>query len=533
MPTALPNQSSGNIDPSQKVDSLLDHQTQRLEDIANNAVDFIRINLLVLGVFAPFLAAVIGERLDPSSVLLTDYIKLSIVSWLLSTLLASGIYRRARSRSTSQFGLLEQAIVNDWSSTDLRDEIIDNSSEYERMVSRLMLVMAIGIGLSLSAILFLALAVADSYISISSDAKSASYAIVLVFGLLTGLGVEILRVGRSLPSLLWAQTLAIPWSSDSIERIRIEGPVSAVEYRGVNGGEPQTIVNYISSQENLSQIRARLLNAIFQTMGSRPWNYSELQQGLKENEAEIGLTRDMISRLVDDGYLRILGASGPETFIIHTRRQEIINGEDLDKNVGDEIGRVIGHINESEKIREAASDALGVEESEVEDYLVAGNTSDRINKLNEVVDNIQEHYPELFSEKRYGMIEFRNRAEQIQLTPKGIRSFALFQIERAKISVREDALIQALVLANRGLEEFFQCLLLNEVPEEDMIKRYSFAQLLDLISQKNLITEAESDRLNRLRIIRNQAVHESSKRVDEQEVVDLIDIAESVILEHS
>jgi hypothetical protein len=66
--------SSDRIDAGDNITSLLDHQTQRLEDIANNAVDFIKIDLLVLGVFAPFIATILQDTVDTDELLQSQYI---------------------------------------------------------------------------------------------------------------------------------------------------------------------------------------------------------------------------------------------------------------------------------------------------------------------------------------------------------------------------------------------------------------------------------------------------------------------------
>lgn len=114
-------------------------------------------------------------------------------------------------------------------------------------------------------------------------------------------------------------------------------------------------------------------------------------------------------------HLRKLGLAnrwveGPETLIIHERRDEIVNGEDLERLVVEEIERVIadmqaddpsddsddttavadgGRSNDARIIRDTLAEALKVNQRDVEDKLRSGSVLDRINKLGTAVTAIE------------------------------------------------------------------------------------------------------------------------------------------------
>jgi len=101
---------------------------------------------------------------------------------------------------------------------------------------------------------------------------------------------------------------------------------------------------------------------------------------------------------------------GPETLIIHERRDEIVNGEDLESLVAEEIERVIADIqaadtseNDEDTVavadggtpdsthakRFALAEALEVDQTDVEDELRSGEVINQIDKLGTVVTAIE------------------------------------------------------------------------------------------------------------------------------------------------
>ena len=512
--------SSGSIEARGNIDSLLNNQTQRLEDIANNAVDFIKINLLVLGAFAPFVATVLTDQVTPQAIIESNFVLYSTASWVISTFLSTVVYRNARAKSTSQFETLEEAIVDNWREADLRDEIIDNSDQYESLINRLMILLSASIGLSLIAILFLSVGVYDLTIGLSNSMARNLTIVILILGLVISVGKSIKNSIQKTPDLVLNN---IPEVSIQFGRITIENTPE----------RPDDIVDFIAQTENLSRIRSRLLNGIKETVGIESWLFSELSDELIEKYPDIGLTRAMVERLRDDGYLKKIQSTGPATFVVHQREEEIINSENLDKVVGEELGRIIGHMRTDEEIRKICSKELGTTTDKVEDELVSGTTTDRIQKLNDVIEAINKEYPEKEPEgKNYGKIEFRQRETRYLLSPKGVRPFTKMQLIQARKSLEQDQHIQASVLASQALEMFLRSLLKSENPSRN-IGQVGMAHLINEVRNENILSEIDISRFDHLRSIRNKAVHDPSSEedIEDDEISSLIETSENIVEE--
>ena len=521
------------IQAGNQIDTLLDHQTQRLEYIANNAVDFIKINLLVLGAFAPFLATVFRTELSIETVFSSSFVRYATITWVISSFLSTVVYRVARGKSTSQFDLLEQAIVNDWRNADLRDEMLDNSEEYKETVTTLMIAMAVGVGLSLVTVLYFALGVADAVFDLSDDLSRNLIVVVGVLGFLTGFGIEILRCLQTRYS--WSKSKASSFSSPNVigsiaPKIKIS--ISPIQKQKYDSNTTQT-TEFLTEVEDLSPIRARLIKAIREIFDYQAWDYGQLSSQLREEYPDIGLTKEMIERLCDDGYIRDLDRGGPSTIIIHERTNEVVNGKDLDKVVGEELGRVIGHMREDDAILETVSEALNTTPSNAEHKLVSGTTSDRIDKLNQAISVIDNKFPNKTpSGKDYGKIQFRNQRDKYQLTPEASRPFALVQIQRAQDALIDEAYIQATVLASRALEEHMTALVNQSNPAADTSSS-SLGFLLNSEEIQELIDEEDINQLNQLREIRNKAVHNDARKINAEEVEELLSIAETIVVDYA
>ncbi|MGQ3411053.1 hypothetical protein ACT4ML_02160 [Natrinema sp. LN54] len=513
---------SGDLQPGDQIDTLLDHQTQRLEDIANNAVDIIKINLLILGAFAPFIGTIFGNDISPEVIFESRFLRYATLSWVMSSILSTIVYRIARGKSTSQFDLLEQAIVKEWRDPDLRDEMLDNSETYEKNVNRYTILMAMSVGLSLATVLFFALTIADTISDLSSTSKRNAVLVVIGFGLITGFGIEIIRLlgrGRF-------------WLSSKID-VDIDINNLNLLGREKDGTEITEVVEFFVEEENISPIRARLLNSIHDLFGYSPWTFAELSSDLQDEYPDIGLTKEMIDRLVDEGYIQKIESRGPRTYLVHERREKVVNDEDIDKVVGEELGRVIGHMREDVEVRNHISKYLGVEPSDAKEELVSGTTSERIDKLNSVIDSIRREYPQKEPPgKEYGKVQFRNSTERYQLTLKASRPFALVLIQQAKDALGEKAHIQATVLGYNGLEEFVRALVRHETPNKDLDVR-SLGHLLQTEETQEIISENDLELIIRFREIRNKAVHEDARQIDTSEVQELLSIIENIISKYS
>ena len=99
---------------------------------------------------------------------------------------------------------------------------------------------------------------------------------------------------------------------------------------------------------------------------------------------------------------------GPDSYIIHERRDEVINGENLNEVVPAEIDRLIDDMEDDEKveltadgggdskeedevvIRDVLADEFGVDEDKVEDTVRSGGVFDKMDNLGRAVEAIEE-----------------------------------------------------------------------------------------------------------------------------------------------
>ena len=524
--------SEDSLKPRNTVDVLLDHQTQRLEDIANNAVDFIRINLLILGAFAPFLATILSEAIDPVSVLNSEYAGPAMATWLISIIVASSVYKIARTQSMSQFDTLEEAVVHGWRDSDLRDEMIDNNEGYERLTRWLMLGMAVGIAFSIMAILFLAFSAADAILQIPDRLRNANVLLVIVAGGLAGVGIELVsQMSKYL----------------SLGKIRLKQRISpSPPYRvteispsaDLEGGTGAREIDYLTKFDEVTPIRARLIRAIRESFGTRPWSISELTDRLEEEYPDIGVTRGMIQRLNDAGFVQELPQPGPSTYILHEREGEIINGRDLDKEVGEELGRVIGHLTSDEKVRKVVADALDVKDDTetVKSTLVQGNTFDRIDTLNRAIDWINEELPEAqdhWEGKEYGRIRFMKRSTKYRLSSKAVRPYVLSRIEQATQAFNEGNLVEASVLVSGALEIYLRSIYLEDKSGAGTeANKLGLAQLAEAVQSEGRISSEATQMLRRIQEIRNKAVHSPDMvMLDSDQVEQLLQLTEDLLTE--
>jgi HEPN domain-containing protein len=241
----------------------------------------------------------------------------------------------------------------------------------------------------------------------------------------------------------------------------------------------------------------------------RPWRFDELSSKIKDDETDIGVTRPMIERLVEDGYLRKIHPKGPSSYIIRTRDEEIVNGQDLDKTVGDELRRLIGFLESSDTAITVAADVLGTARNleDVKSELTSGPIFNRIDKLGTVVDRLKDDPQVNIEQQDLGKIIIRNQTATYQVTPTGERPFALFRIQQAKSALRHESYIQTTVQVSQALENFLTCLLFNHDPSLDDSEYQSFYHLIDRIGKNDLMSAIDVEKIEDLRRIRNELVH--------------------------
>lgn len=158
---------------------------------------------------------------------------------------------------------------------------------------------------------------------------------------------------------------------------------------------------------------------------------------LKEELEEAGVVLDykldtVLSNLVE---IDILDKSirGPQIYIIHERRDTIVNGEDLEELVNEEIDRLIEAVEEADSsepfvqmdggidaFKRLIADTLDTDPESIENELRKNDTMDRLGKLNDAIDALEAEYPETENNDQYGRIVFRHNAYRYFLTGKAV-----------------------------------------------------------------------------------------------------------------
>lgn len=127
-------------------------------------------------------------------------------------------------------------------------------------------------------------------------------------------------------------------------------------------------------------------------------------------------TYDRLERLADLGLLYKID-KGPRTYIIHERRDEVVNGEDIDALIDEEIRRLCAHMNREPFVEWVV--AIGLEEPDPVNALPKGTFSERQENLREAVRAIEES--SAVSKGNYGAVIFRNPSNKYQATKKAVR----------------------------------------------------------------------------------------------------------------
>lgn len=516
----MPNENDGFTNDS--IDILLDHQTQRLEDIANNAVDFIRINLLIIGVFTPFLATLLTDLIKPEKVLGSLFLKLMLVCWVVSTIVSTVVYRKARRRSTTQFETLENAVIDDWRFADLRDEMIDTSSEYEQLTKRLMGYLIFGISFSLMTLLFLTAGVADLFLDFNDKMRNAGIISILILGTVVWLG-----------HIIWSILSSTSRRVDAA--IRRRAPTLPELGSSTKSDEPNAKdVNDVVG--DISRIRFRLIKALQDVMGYSSWTYNEAKGLLEEEYPNIGFTRTLLRRLVNEGWLIRETSTGPDFYIIHKRRDEVVNGEDLDELVREEINRLIDHLRSDPEAAEEAATALGLDISEdqtatnaedpmlienIRTALETGGAPEKMSRLNDVIENISESGGVIEEGPRdYGEIQFIRSAYRYRLSKKSTGKFAREKLSDAKSSYSANQLATAMIQAHQAAEIHLRGLLAEA--EESMDQNESLGNIVAKAYDLGLINEKEKQMFERLSELRNQAVHVPAEDLEQRTVESVL-----------
>lgn len=112
---------------------------------------------------------------------------------------------------------------------------------------------------------------------------------------------------------------------------------------------------------------------------------------------------------------------GPNTYLIHTRKDEIVNGQNVSTMVNKELGRAAKHAKQTHAVRRVIANARGVAPGQSLQGLTNGNFAERRDRLERIVNAIQA-VPNL-NQGPYGKIIFRTPANLYRSSPLALQLY--------------------------------------------------------------------------------------------------------------
>lgn len=116
-------------------------------------------------------------------------------------------------------------------------------------------------------------------------------------------------------------------------------------------------------------------------------------------------TYQRVRRLVNEMAMVNQFDQGPTTYVIHTRLNEIVNGQNLTRLVNEELDRISTHAQQNPAVRQVVANARGVPVGQALQGLFGGDFIDRRSRLDNLVRAIQSS-PNV-NQGNYGRIIFR------------------------------------------------------------------------------------------------------------------------------
>lgn len=126
-----------------------------------------------------------------------------------------------------------------------------------------------------------------------------------------------------------------------------------------------------------------------------------------------------VIRLYDEIGMVLKFDQGPDTYLVHTRRNEIVNGQGVSSIVNEELGRVAQHTKQDSTIRQVVAAARNVPVGQALQGLRNGDFAERQERLVRIVTAIQQDSRVIQGD--YGKIIFRTPANLYRATPLAVQ----------------------------------------------------------------------------------------------------------------
>lgn len=504
--------SDGSETVAEETDLLLTHRASRLEDLANNSLELIKINLLVLGLFTPIFSALDGGISKIGAVISSTYGAAGILAWAIGLYICTYVFRRTRSSSIDQFSPLEDAIANDHSPEVLKKDVADGKPEYETETEDLMAILSVAVGLSLSSILLLIFAIAktgqQSFLNETMGFSLVSVTYLIVSG--RGNLVALQSIGQQIPNpLTWGELVeysvvekAIRLSASMTspvlgvliidyllkhvrksDRDPLEEP--DVEQKSLTPEDIEEIDRLAEVMNRTDQIpttRAKLLVAAKKIFDRDPFTAAQLRSALKETE--IPVTNSLLERLTE-GDLLEKQKQGGSVFLLNQRTDEVLTPNRAEIN--QELENLLEYVKEHEFAEQFVNvDAI---QTAIEDESIG----EKIDKLNSFITELEQAGIDVDDAGRLVFMNTPARYALSDLTHNRISSanYELMEIERQE--AQQEANKRHRLMVIEPPEDSQGTVYLSEIkpgPEKEFLCHLPDAELSD--EEKQELTELEN-----------------------------------------
>lgn len=128
-----------------------------------------------------------------------------------------------------------------------------------------------------------------------------------------------------------------------------------------------------------------------------------------------------VTRLYDEMGMVLKFDQGPSTYLIHTRRDEIVNGQNVSGMVNEELRRLAQHAQRDSTVRRIVANARNVPVAQALQGLQNGNFADRRDRLEHLVNAVRND-PRV-TQGDYGKIIFRTPANLYRASPLAVQLY--------------------------------------------------------------------------------------------------------------
>jgi hypothetical protein len=468
----------------------IQERATHLQLAAEDAQSLLRTNFLIIGFFVPIIASFLTNQLDPERVFNNAYTQVGLVVWLVSTVIVSYTYHRARIVAKSQFDPVEAALLGDIPESEHRYRIQDKIDKYSGTVETLDSLITASTVLTLFATTLFSLGILLPYLSIIPQVGALGVVVVVI---------------------LLAVLLLI-----------------AYKYRARLPSITELLSREKSKWDEITRPRKNLLKRVYVEVGREPFQLSDLplqtekpiqsatvptsttddSNVLLRDVADEGVSRYLLNQMADEGYF-----TKREETKETTLRSPYTFDEFTIAEMGDEIEAAIDRL--AKKLEQEAeaykvvADELSLRPSKVLEELRTGGKIERVKRHNRIVERLED---EDF-DNNLRPFEFTNK---ITYVPTELAEDAYDKIEMEKRTREYDRKVAEKREQARRSENTYRCEVIDPPDKNRELRVF----VNDRFGE---------DRYERLHIDEAQVSDEERKRLKELQAGDKVKLR----IEHS